>query len=209
MDYGTIDFDYAAYLSSRPAEEDGPVWMVNFMRYRKVAAYQDGGTEISGKEADDRYAPVKVLREIGADVAFFGDVVDESDWDRMAIIRYPTRAAFIDMQSRQDFKEQKVHKDAGMEFTIIMGGIPAETNETSRDESGVVTFIGIPKGSAYPDSLGGAVKFEVEGTIIGDERRWDYLAVLYSDSAPEGLPEGSMVVASTSQIDGIASLLGL
>ena len=68
MDYGIIDFDYAGHLATRPEEEDGPIWMVNFMRYKKVASYADGGEQISGKQADNRYAPTDVLAKIGADM---------------------------------------------------------------------------------------------------------------------------------------------
>ena len=35
----------------------------------------------------------------------------------------------IDMQSRQDFKDRHVHKDAGMDRTIVMGCVPNEVPE--------------------------------------------------------------------------------
>ena len=49
--------------------------------------------------------------------------------------------------------------------------------------------------------------FSVEGTIIGDERRWDHLAIVYSDDEITGLPEGAMVVRSQPTIDTITSLI--
>ncbi len=46
------------------------------MQYHQQAQYADGSPSgVSGREADDRYAPVKVLTEIGAEVVFHGDVV--------------------------------------------------------------------------------------------------------------------------------------
>ena len=36
--YGQVDRDYGMRLATTPADEDGPVWMVNLMKYREVAA---------------------------------------------------------------------------------------------------------------------------------------------------------------------------
>ncbi len=128
--YGQVDREYGMRLATTPPDEDGPVWMINLMHYREVADYSDGsGAAISGREADDRYAPLESLRAIGAEPVLFADVEsqllgDAPKWDRVGIVKYPTRRSFIDMQARDDFKAKHVHKDAGMESTIVMGGIP-------------------------------------------------------------------------------------
>lgn len=147
--YGTVDTTYGLHLATIDPALDGPIWMLNLMRYRAVAAYgDDQSTDVSGRQADDRYAPVAILTEIGAEVALFGDVTaqqpEQPAWDRVGVVRYPTRRSFIDMQSRRDFRDRHQHKAAGMEFTIVMGCLPT----------------GVPG------------QFTVEGTIIGDERRW-------------------------------------
>ena len=73
--YGQVDRDYAARLATTPADEDGPVWMINLMHYRDRADYGDGSTSgISGREADDRYAPLGPLAAIGAEIVFVADV---------------------------------------------------------------------------------------------------------------------------------------
>lgn len=131
--YGTVDREYALRLASTPPADDGPIWMVNLMSYREVAAYADGhGEGVTGREADERYAPVAILRDIGAEVVLHGDVDAQllgssPRWDRVGIVRYPTRRAFIDMQSRPDFRSRHVHKEAGMAATIVMGCHPAAT----------------------------------------------------------------------------------
>jgi len=69
--YGTIDKEYGMFLATRPPEEDGPIYMVNLMKYHEVAQYDsEGGVDqpISGKEADDRYNPSSILNKIGANV---------------------------------------------------------------------------------------------------------------------------------------------
>ncbi|MBV8462645.1 MAG: hypothetical protein JO368_05080, partial [Acidimicrobiales bacterium] len=116
------------WLDLDPAE-DGPVWMCNLMKYRAVAAYgDDKELARSGREADDAYAPLGPLAAVGAMVAFYSDVTAQlagtPAWERIAMVRYPTRAAFFAMQERDDYKEKFVHKEAGMEFTIIMGCLP-------------------------------------------------------------------------------------
>ena len=130
--YGTVDREYAMRLATTPPHEDGPVWMVNLMKYREVADYTDGReSTISGRDADDLYAPTESLAAIGAEVAFFGDVDqqllgDAPIWDRVGVVKYPTRRSFIEMQSRPDFQRKHAHKEAGMAETIVIGCQPFE-----------------------------------------------------------------------------------
>ena len=55
--YGTVNREYGMSLAMTPADEDGPVWMVNLMSYREVAKYDPSAEgqpskPISGREAD-------------------------------------------------------------------------------------------------------------------------------------------------------------
>ncbi len=127
--YGIVNREYGMQLATTPPEADGPVLMVNLMKYKEKAVYADGEAEISGKDADDRYAPTEVLADIGATVALFGDVETQlfgapPQWDRIGCVLYPTRRSFIEMQTRKDFQEKHVHKAAGMAETIVMGCLP-------------------------------------------------------------------------------------
>jgi hypothetical protein len=214
MRYGKVDREHAMQLATCPPEDDGPVLMVNFMKYRERASYAadagDAAAEISGREADDRYAPLDVLKRIGARVVYSGDVVDESGgrdpmWDRVAIAMYPTRRSFIEMQARNDFKEKHVHKDAGMEFTINLTTTPmgpmAGDGDGDGDGSGVLTFVAWPEGStpdARPDE---GVMLHVEGRILGDDRRWAGIGMHYANHIGGELPAGAMVVRTTPSLD--------
>ena len=214
MDFGTIDFEYGAHLSTINENLDVPIWMVNFMRYREKAVYPDGReSDISGREADDIYAPVDVLQKLGANVAYFGDVTSEVNaatpyWHRMGIVRYPTRRSFIDMQNRADFIPRMIHKEAGMEFTIIACCLPTNRFEFDLEGSRTVTFALIPAGADAPVLTKGQALFRVEGTIIGDDRRWDHLVVSWNDASISA-PEGSIVVNSRPLIDEIQALNNL
>ncbi len=185
--YGTIDKDYAIHLATRPPEEDGPIYMVNLMKYHEVAQYaSETGPDqpVSGREADDRYNPSSILGKLGATIVFVGDVVGNhvgtEDWDRIAIVRYPTRKSFIDMQSRKDFSEKHVHKAAGMQRTIIVCCRPQDLSLDTRgrpktDDNRLVAMVvrQTPNRDAAFGQLPGATNLAAEGTIIGDGRKWD------------------------------------
>lgn len=184
--YGTIDFDYAATMSECDPAADGPIYLLNLMKYRARADYGHrgehpaGAGDISGRDADDQYLPVDVLAAIGAAPCFLADVVGASeDWDRVGVVRYPTRRSFIEMQSRKDFKEKHVHKEAGMDHTTVMGTLPGSDGQlpaSARATRGrVLLEVWRADPPAQPVMAGEAttVTFAVEGTIVGDGRTWD------------------------------------
>jgi hypothetical protein len=126
--YGTIDRAYATRLATTPPEDDGPIWMVDLMRYRDRADYDDGDRGRTGREADDEYTPSEALHAIGAEIVFAADVETQllgagPPWHRVGIVRYPTRRSFIELQARPDFQARHVHKDAGMAATIVLGAV--------------------------------------------------------------------------------------
>jgi hypothetical protein len=137
--YAEVGADYEARMASTPPEEDGPVWMVNLMKYRAVAEYADGReTSLTGVEADDLYAPIDELAAVGAEIVFFATVDtqllgDAPSWDRVAVVKYPSRRAFIDMQASPAFEAKHVHKDAGMQQTIVIGSQPMPWPELPAD----------------------------------------------------------------------------
>jgi hypothetical protein len=214
--YGTLDRDYLTNLATTPPDDDGPVWMVNLMSYRDVAdygPYADDPTAdippspISGREADDLYAPFGPLAAAGAELVFVADVDsqllgDEPRWDRVAVVKYPTRRSFVEMEARADFQAKHVHKDAGMAETIVIGCRPIPTPvipddapdwadvphpPTDDDPYVVVLHVirfhedQIDHMTSYQDEAGTVAVphgvrlagwFGAEGTIIGDGRSW-------------------------------------
>ena len=106
--------------------EDGPFYMINLIKYREKAVYPDGReTDLTGEEANNLYRPVDILAEIGAEPVFMAQVEkmrlgDGTNWDQVAIVRYPSRRAFVQMTQRPDFQARSVHKDAGVGQTIVM-----------------------------------------------------------------------------------------
>jgi hypothetical protein len=159
-------------------EDDGPFWALNLMRYREIADYGDGNHPgVSGREADDRYAPLGPLAAIGAMVAFHGDVTEQLGgaprWHRVGIVRYPTRRSFFAMQQREDFQDLHRHKEAGMEFTIVMACHPQA--HASGATGGDLVLL-VERGTTpvvLPAGVASLCELSVEGVIVGDERRYD------------------------------------
>ena len=181
--YGTPNWELIKRWLQLAAEDDGPFWALNLMKYRAVAEYASSGDAptVSGKEADDAYAPLGPLAAVGAMVALHGDVLEQlagtPHWDRIGIVRYPSRAAFFAMQQRDDFKDQHVHKEAGMEFTIVMSCLP-DTFEPATAEPAAGRLVlcverGGPEAHVLPEGASRVVDFTVEGVIVGDDRTFD------------------------------------
>lgn len=177
--YGTLDRAYAASMASLPVEADGPFYMLNLMRYREWADYPDDRPRISGRAADDLYAPLDILRDLGAEVVLFGDVVDQprgdERWDRVAMVRYPTARSFFEMQARADFIALHVHKDAGMELTFLAVCHPVSGSSTP----GRRILVDLVEGAepAARDGAPGRLVFRVDGLPVGDGRTWSTLTI--------------------------------
>lgn len=195
--YGRIDPEYLSHLATCRPEEDGPIFMVNFMKYHARAVYADGTDHgLTGREADDAYAPTDVLTDIGALVVFFANVEPGGTWDRVAIARYPSRRSFVEMQSRKDFQDRHVHKAAGMAHTIVCGTLPLGVRAPRGGTRPRVIFELVTAGT--PLLLADAGRLRVEGTILGDGRRFATLGVSWvEDDAPAPAAADTRVVAVT------------
>ncbi len=225
--YGRIDLAYAAQLATTPPEQDGPIFMVNLMKYHEVAQYSSTDTpQVSGREADDKYNPASILNKIGADIVFVADVtknhIGDEDWDRIAIVRYATRKSFIDMQQRKDFAEKHEHKAAGMKRTTIVCCRPVDEaldTRTRPDDFGLRNIVMVVRQAADREhvlsTLPNAVGMRAEGTIIGDGRNYDTVQFVHVANEQEadalvssinGLSSGeSYAMTLSASIDGITS----
>lgn len=193
--YGRPNMEMIGRWLKLPPEDDGPFWALNLMKYRAVADYADGrGEGVSGREADDAYSPLESLAAIGAQPVFFADVErmlvgDGTMWDRVGIVRYPSRRKFFEMQQRADFKSKHVHKDAGMEFTIVMSCLPVLPFGGAADRRPFVELRVTSERRAPIGGAGGA--FDVEGVIVGDDRTWGQAAFRWLDSDDARTEAGS------------------
>jgi len=180
--YGAIDAALVQRWSALEAEEDGAFFAVNLMAYRDMADYGDevDRPTISGREADDRYAPLGPLAKAGATVVLFADVAAQQGskprWDRVAIVRYPSRRAFLDMQASEEFLALHLHKEAGMAKTILAACVPSSPGVSA---PGVLVMRVARSDEVLPNAPGATrvVTFDVEGIVIGDGRTYDHVAI--------------------------------
>jgi uncharacterized protein (DUF1330 family) len=105
--------------------DDGPVVMLNLVRFRDEAADGDG----SGRDAYVRYSRgfVPLLKRCGGTILWAGDVTgvaigdDAGDqWDYAVLVRYPDRHAFVNTITSDDYRAINHHRLAGLAKHVIL-----------------------------------------------------------------------------------------
>jgi uncharacterized protein (DUF1330 family) len=102
---------------------DGPIYMLNLLKYRNKAEYADGrDSTLTGREAYAVYTQGvrELLKEFGGSLSFkasverltIGEV--EELWDDVAIAMYPSRAAMLQMMQSDKMQEIGQHRAAGL-----------------------------------------------------------------------------------------------
>ena len=167
--YGQIDVGYAGRLRSTRA--DGPISMLGLEKFRPDV---DPGAAhaVTHRRADHFYAPIPLLTAAGAALCFAADVVASSgDWDRVAVIGYPTRRAFVELAYEPQFLNWHSAKEVRLERTIVMAMLPAG-NLPGPASSGRILLEAWAGPAPAVLTAGPATIFAVEGTVIGDGRQW-------------------------------------
>lgn len=122
----------AAY-DAAPAP-DGPIVMVNLLKFRPTAQYRDGSdAHLTGRQAYQRYAVEvgKLVQRYEGRVVFVGDVTAlqignvEDLWDEVALVEYPSRAAFHAMTEAPEWQAIATHREAGLAGQLNIETSPA------------------------------------------------------------------------------------
>jgi uncharacterized protein (DUF1330 family) len=104
------------------ADGDGPVVMLNLLRFKERADGIDAADGITGAEAYGRYAAAVTphLARVGARVLFGGasqgSVIGPAspEWDLVLAVRYPSRGAFLAMVSDPEYLRAHEHRAAAV-----------------------------------------------------------------------------------------------
>lgn len=113
---------------------DGPVVMMNLLKFRKAAAYppEAGMEPCSGQAAYDRYqhaftvavgaiSQAEVIYDGPCEQVFIGQPgTDATDWDKLLLVRYPSRQHFLAMMADPGYRDALVHRYAGLERTVLV-----------------------------------------------------------------------------------------
>lgn len=112
-------------------ERGGPVEYLNLLAFRERARYPEGhalaNEGLSGADAYGRYGEVAMRKivERGGRIAAANQAEQlligaGPGWDQMVIVEYPDRAAFVDMLLDVEYQAASVHRDAGLERTLLL-----------------------------------------------------------------------------------------
>ncbi len=110
----------------RELDQQGPVVMVNLMRFHARSLDGDG----SGWDAYLRYSALTVpmIKARGGTLLWTGEAravalgeQDGNQWDYLALVYYPSVAAFVDMMTSEDYENLcDVHRRNGCAEHVII-----------------------------------------------------------------------------------------
>ncbi|MCV6592205.1 MAG: DUF1330 domain-containing protein [Silicimonas sp.] len=128
-----IDPTRETFAQFRATQRDGPVHMLNLLRFRAVAAYTDG-TEATGAEAYQAYARESgpVLAALGGRQVWLGAPElmligpAEERWDLAFIAEYPSVDAFVSMLRDPVYRAAVHHRQAAVEDSRLIRMKPME-----------------------------------------------------------------------------------
>ena len=98
--------------------DDTPVTMLNLMRFRERSLDGNG----SGWDAYLRYSAltIKLIKGRGGTIIWTGNaeavalgMPDQHRWDYVALVRYPSRAVFLDMMTSAEYAAANVERENG------------------------------------------------------------------------------------------------
>ncbi len=119
----------------RDAPDEGPIVMLNLLKFRAEAAYDAGSGQApcTGVEAYQRYQhvfTVTVGATSQAQVLYDGPVErimigvvgnDAAEWDKVLVVRYPSKAHFLAMMANEQYRSEGLpHRYAGLERTVLL-----------------------------------------------------------------------------------------
>ncbi|WP_336368622.1 DUF1330 domain-containing protein [Marinobacter sp. C2H3] len=108
--------------------KDQPVVMLNLLKFREQAAYEDGREGGSGWAAYKEYGrgALPCLQAVGAELVWSGAPTGTligpqgEQWDEVLLVRYPSLDAFMSMIGSDDYKAIVHHRTAAMEDSRLV-----------------------------------------------------------------------------------------
>lgn len=103
-------------------DPDAPFVMVNFLRFKP-----GGGSKEYGKYGS---AFADLLRQYGGEFIYQGRVakrfVGDDDWHAIALVKYPSRRAFYECTTSEEYAKIHPHRKDGLEKTLVYATVPAK-----------------------------------------------------------------------------------
>jgi uncharacterized protein (DUF1330 family) len=116
-----IDPERDQFEAFKALPRDEPIMMINLLRFRERAAYEDG-REATGAEAYEAYGrdSAPVFHRVGGEIIWRGrpQVMligpEDKRWDLIFIARYPTAGAFLEMVTDPQYQKAVKHRQAAV-----------------------------------------------------------------------------------------------
>lgn len=112
------------------ASHQGPIFMLNLLKFREVAKYPSAWTQqCSGQEAYKRYLghTEPLLAKVGGSLVYRGQTgatiigpEDKKEWDEVLVVRYPSSQAMLKMIQSPEYQKIVVHRTAALEDSRLI-----------------------------------------------------------------------------------------
>tara|TARA_X000000950_G_C13872700_1_gene643588 strand:+ start:1512 stop:1919 length:408 start_codon:yes stop_codon:yes gene_type:complete len=118
-----ITEDDLAAMEAFTKSNDEPIVMVNPMQVGPHAEYENPAlNDCTGLEAFARYTSgsAEVRKEAGAEMIWSGRAIQmpigpsEKTWDMVALVRYPSARAYLNMKATKAYEDARVHRRAAL-----------------------------------------------------------------------------------------------
>ncbi|MCW1932460.1 DUF1330 domain-containing protein [Pararhodobacter zhoushanensis] len=127
MDTEHTNPDRARFSLFKDLPRDQPIHMLNLVRLREQAVYDDG-RQATGAEAYAAYARESgpIFQRLGGSILWSGKpelmlIGPQGDvWDKAFIAVYPTGQAFIDMIRDADYQKAAQHRTAAVRDSRLL-----------------------------------------------------------------------------------------
>ena len=124
---GSIDPMREQFKKMMTLPDDGPIWMLNMIKLRGKAAYEDG-REATGAEAYATYGKVSAefFQAVGGKIVWSGapELVligpEDEHWDICFVAEYPKAAAFGEMVKNPGYQAIVFHRQAAVEDSRLI-----------------------------------------------------------------------------------------
>jgi len=97
-------------------QDEGPIFMINLLKFKP-----DGGRE-SYQTYGQKFSEMMMPK--GVEVIYRGNavmsVIGEEEWDEVIVVKYPSKAAFIEMTVDAAYQEISKHRTAGIEDSRLV-----------------------------------------------------------------------------------------
>ena len=133
---GHTTFTREDFAKFRSNDRPGPIQMLNLVRLRAQAQYEDDRTA-TGAEAYAAYGrdSAAVFERLGGRIVWRGALeqvlIGPSDehWDLCFIAEYPSPEAFADMAKDPDYRKAVAHRQAAVEDSRLIRLAPLPVGE--------------------------------------------------------------------------------